>query len=204
MRALSLLLSQPTPNRSYKPPGAPGSELDVVQVDFYNDIASYLTTFLAANPNNINSLDDIVEWNKAHASSTGAVPGVHPCWPSGQDLLEASAATKGVEDEKYHATLAYLRRKSREEGIDSALKDPGDRAEPKQDEREEASRAKTPASATSSTARVVDESAGSLSEFDALLVPIQADGQRVVSMAAKAGYPMITLPVSPEDARTRA
>jgi amidase len=96
------------------------SEFTVVKTEFYNAIKEYLAG-LTTNPNNIKSLEDIVEWNAKHAETEGGKPNTHPAWPSGQDNFELSLASKGVMDETYHKALEFIRKKSREEGIDAAL-----------------------------------------------------------------------------------
>ncbi|PGH09165.1 hypothetical protein GX51_00919 [Blastomyces parvus] len=134
------------------------SQFTVVKTEFYNDLKVYLSN-LAANPNDVRSLDDVVKYNAAHAEKEGGHPGIHPAWPSGQDSFEMSLETQGVMDDTYHNALAYIRRKSREEGIDAALA----------------------------------RNAGR--QLDGLLVPLQADSGVACQVAAKAGYPMITIPV---------
>ncbi|EER41559.1 amidase [Histoplasma capsulatum H143] len=134
------------------------SQFTVVKTEFYNDLKAYLGN-LASNPNNINCLDDIVKYNERHAETEGGRPGVHPAWPSGQDSFEMSLDTKGVMDDTYRHAVVYIRRKSREEGIDAAL------------------------------------STKDRNQLDGLLVPLQADGGVACQVAAKAGYPMITIPV---------
>ncbi|EEP81511.1 predicted protein [Uncinocarpus reesii 1704] len=96
------------------------SEFTVVKTEFYNDIRTYLSN-LAANPNEIKSLEDIVAYNKKNADKEGGFPGKHPCWPMGQDNFEKSVKSKGAMDDTYHRALEYIRKKSREEGIDAAL-----------------------------------------------------------------------------------
>ena len=102
------------------PPHPAESELTVVKTDFYNDIKDYLAG-LAGNPLNIRSLEDIIAFNRKHADEEGGIPGRHDAWPTGQDVFEQSAETKGVEDETYRKALSFIRRKSRSEGIDAAL-----------------------------------------------------------------------------------
>ncbi|GAP82941.1 putative amidase [Rosellinia necatrix] len=97
------------------------SEFTVVKVDFYNDIKKYLAG-LVVNPQNIRSLEDIIEYNIKHNREEGGVAGTHPAWPTGQDSFEKSQASKGIEDETYKSALDYIRRKTRDEGIDAALK----------------------------------------------------------------------------------
>ncbi|TRX96916.1 hypothetical protein FHL15_002222 [Xylaria flabelliformis] len=96
------------------------SEYTVVKVDFYNDVKKYLAG-LTINPNNIRSLEDVVEYNIKHTEREGGVPGTHPAWPTGQDSFEKSLASKGIEDETYKSALSFIRQKTREEGIDAAL-----------------------------------------------------------------------------------
>ncbi|RYC54355.1 hypothetical protein CHU98_g11855 [Xylaria longipes] len=97
------------------------SEYTVVKVDFYNDLKKYLAG-LIVNPNHIRSLEDVVEYNIRHTEREGGVPGTHPAWPTGQDSFDKSLATKGVEDETYKSALSFIRQKTRDEGIDAALK----------------------------------------------------------------------------------
>ncbi|KAI0908195.1 amidase [Ustulina deusta] len=96
------------------------SEFTVVKVDFYNDIKKYLSA-LPTNPNNIRCLEDIIQYNIKHTDREGGVPGTHPAWPTGQDSFEKSQTAKGVEDETYKSALDFIRRKTRDEGIDAAL-----------------------------------------------------------------------------------
>lgn len=104
------------------PEGQPDkSEFTVIKTDFYNDMKAYLAS-LRANPNNFRTLDDIVAWNKANPESEGGLPGKHGAWPKGQDTLEACAASQGKEDDTYWSALRYLRRMSRDAGIDAALR----------------------------------------------------------------------------------
>lgn len=126
----------------------------MIKTDFYNDINAYLSS-LDTNPNDLKSLEDIVDYNLKH--DEGGMPGMHPAWPTGQDMLERCLTTHGIEDDIYHQALAFIRQKSREEGIDAAL-----------------SSARRP--------------------LDGLLVPVYADGGVSCQLAAKAGYPMITIP----------
>ncbi|KAH8167160.1 hypothetical protein CIB48_g1054 [Xylaria polymorpha] len=96
------------------------SEYTVVKVDFYNDLKKYLEG-LTVNPNNIRSLEDVVEYNIKHTEREGGVPGTHPAWPTGQDSFDKSLASKGVEDEIYKSALRFIHQKTRDEGIDAAL-----------------------------------------------------------------------------------
>lgn len=96
------------------------SEYTVVKVDFYNNIASYLSE-LTNTP--IRSLEDIIAYNLANDGTEGGNP-----WPlgtagfySGQDGFDASVATKGVMDKTYFQALAFCRQSTREDGIDGAL-----------------------------------------------------------------------------------
>ncbi|KEZ45550.1 hypothetical protein SAPIO_CDS1884 [Scedosporium apiospermum] len=134
------------------------SEFTVVKTDFYNQLKAYLAS-LAENPWNLESLEDIIEFNKKNAEDEGGLPGLHGAWPMGQDNFHRCADSRGIEDEAYHSAVDYIRQKSREEGIDAVLR-----------------------------------SKGGL--LDGILVPIQADGGVANQVAAKAGYPAITIPVA--------
>ncbi|MCJ1249801.1 hypothetical protein MMC30_007027 [Trapelia coarctata] len=94
------------------------SEYTVVKVDFYNNIASYLSEL---ENTNIRSLADIVQYNLDNTGSEGGSPGIHPAFGSGQDGFLASLATGGVMDETYYQALSFCQRSTREEGIDAAL-----------------------------------------------------------------------------------
>jgi amidase len=137
--------------------GSTLSEFEVVKTEFYHSLQSYLGS-LAKNDNEICYLEDIVAYNVQHTDQEGGVPGTHPAWPTGQDNFDRCLDSKNGRDDKYHEALAYVRRKSREEGIDAAMKDGED-------------------------------------ALDGLLVPLQVDGGVACSVAAKAGYPMITIPI---------
>ena len=95
------------------------SEYSYVKVDFYNDLKTYLAEL---GNTNIRSLEDLVEYNKANVGSEGGQPGIHPAFGSGQDGLEASLATKGIQDATYWQALNFCQRTTREEGIDAALR----------------------------------------------------------------------------------
>ncbi|KAH7171369.1 amidase [Dactylonectria macrodidyma] len=133
------------------------SEFTVIRTDFYNDVRKYLST-LSANPSKIVGLEDIVSYNKEHADEEGGLPGRHGAWPTGQDNFERVLEFQGIEDGTYKHALSFIRKKSRQEGIDAALQTGGSR-------------------------------------LDGLLVPVQADSGVACQVAAKAGYPMITVPV---------
>jgi amidase len=133
------------------------SEFEVVRTEFYHSLRSYLGG-LAKNEEKIYSLEDVVAYNVQHTVREGGVPGTHPAWPTGQDYFNRCLESKDWPKDAYLKALEYIRRKSREEGIDAALRHNGD-------------------------------------NLDGLLVPLQADGGVACSLAAKAGYPMITVPV---------
>jgi amidase len=95
-------------------------EFTVVMTDFYNDLKKYLAN-LRENPNNIRGVEDIIAYNKEHTDKEGGVPGTHGAWPTGQDNFDRSAASEGKEDETYYGALEYIRKQSREHGIDAAL-----------------------------------------------------------------------------------
>jgi len=133
------------------------SEFEVVRTEFYHSLRSYLSG-LAENEEKICSLEDVVAYNVQHTTQEGGVPGTHPAWPTGQDNFDQCLESKDWPEDVYLKAIEYIRRKSREEGIDAALRFEGD-------------------------------------NLDGLLVPLQADGGAACSLAAKAGYPMITVPV---------
>lgn len=100
------------------------SEYTYVKVDFYNDIAKYLAEL---NNTNIRSLADIVQYNIDNVGSEGGLPNVHPAFESGQDGFDASLATGGVMDETYWQALNFCHRTTREDGIDAALHNNGNK-----------------------------------------------------------------------------
>lgn len=133
------------------------SEFEVVRKEFYSSLHSYLSD-LQENKAHILSLEDVVAYNIKHTANEGGRPGTHPAWPTGQDNFDKCIESKDWPEERYIKALAYIQLKSREEGIDAAL-------------------------------RLHDDA------LDGLLVPLQADGGGACSVAAKAGYPIITIPV---------
>lgn len=137
--------------------GSQLSEFEVVKVEFYRSLKTYLDT-LEDNKEKILSLEDIVEYNNKHTDTEGGLPGTHPAWPTGQDNFNRCIESKDDDESVYSKALKYILRKSRKEGIDAAM--------------------------------IHGES-----ELDGLLVPVQAEGGVACSVAAKAGYPMITIPV---------
>ena len=94
------------------------SEYTVVKVDFYNNIASYLSEL---SNTRIKSLEDIVRYNIHSAGTEGGTPGIHPAFGSGQDGFLASLASKGIMDDTYYSALSFCQRNTRELGIDAAL-----------------------------------------------------------------------------------
>ena len=133
------------------------SEFGVVKTEFCRGIHAYLKT-LKGTKENMLSLEDVVAYNIRHTDSEGGVPGTHPAWPTGQDSFDKCLKSKDHDSTVYTRALKYIMWKSREEGIDAALR---------------------------------HETGG----LDGLLVPLQAEGGVACSVAAKAGYPMITIPV---------
>lgn len=102
------------------------SEYTVVKVDFYNDIAKYLSEL---NNTNMRSLEDLVAFNYANDGSEGGNPDVHPAFASGQDSFLASLATKGVMNATYWEAYNFVRASTREQGIDAALANNGSAVE---------------------------------------------------------------------------
>lgn len=143
------------------------SEFTVVAVDFYNNIASYLSE---VNNTNVRNLQDIVDFNYANDAYEGGYVfaatdnnsvttysgnGIPYFW-SGQDSFLASLATNGSRDETYYQALNFTQT-STKTGIDYAL---------------------------------THYSNGT--RLSALLVP--TDVGQSYQIAAQAQYPMITLP----------
>lgn len=137
------------------------SEFEVVRVEFYRSLRSYLST-LGENKKDILSLEDVVAYNVKHTDQEGGVPGTHLAWPTGQDSFDRCLESKDVDGTIYGKALKYIRRESRERGIDAAMRSGED-------------------------------------TLDGLLVPLQAEGGAACSLAAKAGYPMIAIPVDVND-----
>ena len=98
------------------------SEYTYVKVDFYNNIAAYLSEL---SNTKMRSLEDLVQYNIDNVGSEGGTPGIHPAFGSGQDGFLASLETKGVMNETYYQALSFCQRTSREEGIDAALANDG-------------------------------------------------------------------------------
>lgn len=141
--------------------GSELSEFQVVKKEFYQSLPNYLGT-LKSNQEEIFSLEDVVAYNVRLTDREGGVPGTHPAWPTGQDNFDRCLESKDGDDEAYSKAMEYVVRKSREEGIDAAMRHGED-------------------------------------DLDGLLVPLQAEGGVACSVAAKAGYPMITIPVGVND-----
>lgn len=93
----------------------------MVKVDFYNHVKKYLDEVSKCQ---IRSVEDIIEYNLDSAGSEGGLPGMVPGFPAGQERFYQSAATKGEEDETYHAALEFMQSSTRR-GIDSALRNSG-------------------------------------------------------------------------------
>jgi amidase len=99
------------------------SSYSYIKVDFYNNIATYLSEL---SNTDVKSLEDIVQYNIDNVGSEGGTPGIHPAFGSGQDGLIASLESKGIQNETYWQALAFCQRTTREEGIDAALSNGGD------------------------------------------------------------------------------
>lgn len=99
------------------------SSYTYIKVDFYNNIASYLSEL---SNTDMQSLEDIVQYNIDNVGSEGGTPGIHPAFGSGQDGLLASLETQGEQNETYWQALSFCQRTTREDGIDAALNNGGD------------------------------------------------------------------------------
>ncbi|MCJ1377270.1 hypothetical protein MMC17_000362 [Xylographa soralifera] len=94
------------------------SEYTVVKVDFYNNIAAYLSEL---ENTNIKSLADLVQYNIDNLGSEGGAPAINPAFGSGQDGFIASLGTGGIMNDTYWQALGFCQRSTREDGIDAAL-----------------------------------------------------------------------------------
>ncbi|KAI1267338.1 amidase [Xylariaceae sp. FL1019] len=94
------------------------SEWTVAKVDAYNDVNSYLRN-LVGSP--VRSIEDIIEYNVQNVGTEGGLPGVVPAF-DGQPNFEEMAKSKGIEDATYKSALSHIRRQTRENGLDSALR----------------------------------------------------------------------------------
>lgn len=94
------------------------SEYTVVKVDFYNDIRAYLAEL---DNTNIRTLEDIMQYNIDNLGTEGGYPNIHPAFGSGQDGFDASLASRGEYNETYWQAFNFVKRTSREDGIDGAL-----------------------------------------------------------------------------------
>lgn len=107
------------------------SEYTVVKVDFYNNIATYLSE---VNNTNVRTLQDIVQFNYDNDAYEGGYPygvaddngtnvptgqGIQQFW-GGQDSFLASLATGGVRNETYYQALNFTQSTTKA-GIDHAL-----------------------------------------------------------------------------------
>ncbi|KAL2071764.1 hypothetical protein VTL71DRAFT_12999 [Oculimacula yallundae] len=102
------------------------SEYTVVKVDFYNDIRAYLSEL---NNTAIRSLEDIMRYNIDNVGTEGGLPGIHPAFAGGQDGFEASLESAGVMNETYWQALSFMHQATREDGIDAALWNGGDKVD---------------------------------------------------------------------------
>ncbi|KAL1310757.1 hypothetical protein AAFC00_001009 [Neodothiora populina] len=152
------------------------AEITVSKVETYaltNQYLSRLTT-ISNDPFPIQTLEDIVDFNDDNPGTEGGIAGTHPAFPDGQKLFRECVATQGVKDETYHAALAYIRRQTRERGIDYAL-------------------THYPSSFSSSSSLSNEEENSEQKSLDALLFcDVLAPGQNI---AAQAAYPILTLPI---------
>jgi amidase len=84
--------------------GSKLSEFEVVRVDFYRSLRTYLST-LGENKNGILSLEDVVAYNIKHVDQEGGVPGTHAAWPTGQDNFDRCLASKDEDEIIYQRAL---------------------------------------------------------------------------------------------------
>ncbi|KAL8868422.1 MAG: hypothetical protein Q9174_005004 [Haloplaca sp. 1 TL-2023] len=94
------------------------SEYTYIKVDFYNNIRTYLSELQNTD---IQSLEDIVNYNYENDGSEGGHPNIHPAFASGQDGFLASLETRGIMNSTYFEALNFCQESTRG-GIDAALK----------------------------------------------------------------------------------
>ena len=94
------------------------SELTVSKVQTYKLMNKYLST-LTNTP--MRTLEDICRYNDENTGSEGGMSKTHPAFPTGQDLFWDCVKTQGIEDEVYDKALKWIRKQTRERGIDAAL-----------------------------------------------------------------------------------
>ncbi|KAM0745940.1 Glutamyl-tRNA amidotransferase subunit A (Glu-ADT subunit A) [Meredithblackwellia eburnea MCA 4105] len=94
------------------------SEYTYVKVDFYNNVASYLSEL---SNTTIRSLSDIIAANDLPSSLEGGLAGTNPAFADGQQSFLDAEATGGVYSAEYYSALAFAQKNSREDGIDYAL-----------------------------------------------------------------------------------
>ncbi|RYP60300.1 hypothetical protein DL771_010564 [Monosporascus sp. 5C6A] len=99
--------------------GSERSEWTVAKVEAYDGINAYLAK-LKESP--VRSLEDVIRYNRENAGTEDGEPRVHPAFPDGQQTLLEIAESSGVRDDTYHAALRHIRRQTRENGIDAALR----------------------------------------------------------------------------------
>ena len=91
----------------------------MVKTEAFDGINSYLSE-LSGTP--VKSLADVVAFNDQNHLKEGANPGDHQAFPSGQDNFREILDCGGHEREPYKSALEYIQQKSRQEGIDAALR----------------------------------------------------------------------------------
>lgn len=148
------------------------SEITVSKIQTCYLMNEYLSQ-LSGTP--IRTLEDIVTYNNQNRGSEGGHPHDIPAFPDGQILFEECVRTKGIKTEEYHAALKHITSQCRENGIDAALK--------------YRVHSDAPASLFAN-----HNERGEIRELDALLFcDVKRGG---IQIAAQAGYPVVTIPVS--------
>ncbi|RYO85801.1 hypothetical protein DL766_003757 [Monosporascus sp. MC13-8B] len=99
--------------------GSERSEWTVTKVEAYDCINAYLAN-LKRSP--VQSLGDVILYNRENTGTEGGEPRVHPAFPDGQQTFLGIAESRGVRDDRYHAALRHIGRQAREKGIDAALR----------------------------------------------------------------------------------
>jgi amidase len=94
------------------------SELTVSKVQTYKLMKKYLASLTNTS---MRTLEDIVRFNDQNSGSEGGLAGTHPAFPTGQDLFRDCVKTQGKEDHIYKSALSWIRKQTRENGIDAVL-----------------------------------------------------------------------------------
>ncbi|KAK4703866.1 amidase, partial [Phenoliferia sp. Uapishka_3] len=93
------------------------SEYTVIKVDFYNNLATYLSEL---GNTTVRTLADLIKDDDVSLLE-GGEPGTNVAFKDGQQSFVDSEATGGIYNETYRLALDFVQRNSRADGIDYAL-----------------------------------------------------------------------------------